>query len=107
MSMLGMFDVVCLLWGGTTFNGFSIATSPILYNSIISEWGYFPIAKPKGLRCFVQRLRWSVSEAILFVRAVEGKLTVALRILELGTFSRCWKFDQVHDNLALRMEREE
>ena len=78
MSMLGMFDVVCLLWGGTTFNGFSTATSPMLCSCVISEWRYVPIGKPKVLRCFVQRLRWSASEAFLFVRAVERELTVAL-----------------------------
>ena len=81
MSMLGMFDVVCLLWGGTTFDGFSIATSPILYSCVITEWGYLPIVKPKGLRCCVQRLRWSASKALFFVRGVECDLILGKSLL--------------------------
>lgn len=37
MSMLGIFDGVCLLCGGTTFEGFSTATSPILYMEMVFQ----------------------------------------------------------------------
>ena len=45
MSMLGMFDGVCLLCGGITFTGFSKATSPMMYGCSLSNMRGGQIAK--------------------------------------------------------------
>lgn len=45
MSMLGILDGVCLLWGGTTFNGFSTATAAMIKMGMIFGLGEFLIAR--------------------------------------------------------------
>ena len=51
MSILGTFDGVCLLCGGVAIEGFSTATSPMMYEAVVLQMRSLSSCKGNRITC--------------------------------------------------------